>query len=133
MKTMLYYHKSSEKTHEITVSSYFVRLFSKNRIGASSSENKESCLVCFLLKIAVAIPLKKSKTRKTNVFLSGICFIYLFLLSFLLLFLLPHRLPIRKGLHHRRRISGNLRIRRSVPSGTVRNPARFPHSLHIFP
>ena len=31
-------------------------------------------LICFLLKIAVAIPLKKSRKRKPNVFLREICF-----------------------------------------------------------
>jgi len=31
-------------------------------------------LLCFLLKTAVAIPLKKSRKRKINVFLRGSCF-----------------------------------------------------------
>ena len=37
-------------------------------------------LICFLLKIAVAIPLKKSRKRKPNVFLRGICFLRRFFL-----------------------------------------------------
>ena len=32
--------------------------------------------VCFLLKTAVAIPLKKLIKRKTNVFLRGSCFLF---------------------------------------------------------
>ena len=32
-------------------------------------------LICFLLKIAVAIPLKKSSGKKINVFLRGSCFL----------------------------------------------------------
>ena len=31
-------------------------------------------LLCFLLKTAIAIPLKKSRKRKINVFLMGSCF-----------------------------------------------------------
>ena len=31
-------------------------------------------LLCFLMKTAVAIPLKKSRKRKINVFLRGSCF-----------------------------------------------------------
>ena len=34
----------------------------------------EFYLLCFLMKTAVAIPLKKSRKRKINVFLRGICF-----------------------------------------------------------
>ncbi len=34
-------------------------------------------LVCFLLKTAVAIPLKKSRKRKINVFLRGSCFLFM--------------------------------------------------------
>ena len=32
-------------------------------------------LLCFLMKTAVAIPLKKSRKRKINVFLRGSCFV----------------------------------------------------------
>lgn len=63
----------------------------KSGSGASSEENKESqnpyhikdsgflifteiIFGSFLLKTAVAIPLKKSKKRKTIVFLRGNCF-----------------------------------------------------------
>ena len=70
-------------------------MFNKNQkpiLEASSEENKESqnpyhykefwlsyfllrfYLLCFLLKIAVAIPLKKLRKRKINVFLRGSCF-----------------------------------------------------------
>jgi len=41
-------------------------------------------LLCFLLKTAVAIPLKKSRKRKINVFLRGSCFFpYLFIKTLL--------------------------------------------------
>lgn len=38
--------------------------------------------VCFLLKKAVAIPLKNSRKRKNNVFLRGNCFCYVLFIIF---------------------------------------------------